>query len=38
MVEVIPVSNTHLKGNLGFDYRIRLEALETEILNFLLTW
>lgn len=38
MVEVTPVFNTLLKENLGFDYKVRLEALETEILIFLLAW
>ena len=34
MVKVTVVSNTLLKRNLGFDYRVRLAALETEILHF----
>lgn len=34
MVKVTVVSNMLLRGNLGFDYRVRLAALETEILHF----
>lgn len=37
MVKVTVVSSMLLKGNLGFDYGVRLAALETEILRFLLT-